>query len=94
MRMHTILGVVTVTISSKSDAHTDLLQEAERHSSNCLFELMLYATENSYGHVGTLSPFYGTFTQNKDAITSKLCFKYNHPSEPERPICIVVVWMV
>ena len=29
-----------------------------------LFELMLYVPVNSYGHVGTLSPFYGTFSQN------------------------------
>ena len=33
----------------------------------CLFEFMLYVPVNSYGHFGTLSPFYGTFTQNKNA---------------------------
>ena len=27
-----------------------------------LFELMLYVAVNSNGHVGTLPPFYGTFT--------------------------------
>ena len=30
----------------------------------CLFELMLYVPVNSNGHVGTLPPFYGTFTQH------------------------------
>ena len=30
----------------------------------CLFEFMLNVSVNSYGHVGTLPPFYGTFTQN------------------------------
>ena len=27
----------------------------------CLFELMLYVPVNSNGHVGMLSPFYGTY---------------------------------
>ena len=35
----------------------------------CLFELMLYVPVNSC-HVGTLSPFYGTFTQNENVMTS------------------------
>ena len=30
----------------------------------CLSELMLYVPVNSNGHVETLSPFYGTFTQH------------------------------
>ena len=30
----------------------------------CLFELMLSVPVNSYGHVGTLPPYYGTYTQN------------------------------
>ena len=30
----------------------------------CLIELMLNVQVNSYGHVGTLSPFHGTCTQN------------------------------
>ena len=30
----------------------------------CLFELMLYVPVNSKGHIGTLPPFYGTFTQD------------------------------
>ena len=30
----------------------------------CLFELMVYVPFNSNGHVGTLPPFYGTFTQH------------------------------
>ena len=29
-----------------------------------LFELMLYVPVKSNGHVGTLPPFYGTFTQH------------------------------
>ena len=29
-----------------------------------LFELMFYVPVNSNGHVGTLPPFYGTFTQH------------------------------
>ena len=29
-----------------------------------LFELMPNVQVNIHGHVGTLSPFYGTFTQN------------------------------
>ena len=33
-----------------------------------LFELMLKVPVNSYGHVETLSPFYGTFTQHDDDI--------------------------
>ena len=52
----------------------------------CLFELMLNVPVNSYGHVGTLPPFYGTFTQNQDVITSKKYLKYNHPSQPKRLI--------
>ena len=30
----------------------------------CLFELMLYVPVNSNGNVGTLPPFYETFTQH------------------------------
>ena len=46
----------------------------------CLFELKLYAPVNSYCYVGTLPPFYRTFTQNLDIMTSKKFFKYNQPS--------------
>ena len=35
-----------------------------------LFEMMLNIPVNSYGHVGTLLPFYRTFTQNEDVMTS------------------------
>ena len=42
----------------------------------CLFELML----NRKGHVGTLPTFCGTFTQNKDVMTSNECLKYNQPT--------------
>ena len=41
-----------------------------------LFELMLYVPVNSQGHVGTLPPHYGTFTQNEDVMTSNKCLKY------------------
>ena len=36
--------------------------------------LMLYVPVNSNGNVGTLPPFYGTFTQHKDVIALKICF--------------------
>ena len=32
--------------------------------------------------VGTLPPFYGTCTQNKDVMTLKEYFKYNHQTKP------------
>ena len=40
------------------------------------FELMLNSLVNSYCHIETLTPFYGTFAQRSDAMTSKQCFKY------------------
>ena len=52
----------------------------------CMFVLILNLLVNSYGHAGALPPFYGTFTQNKDVMTSKKCFKYNLPSKPSRLI--------
>ena len=52
----------------------------------CLFELVLYVLVNIQGHVGTLPPFYGTFTQNEDVMTSYKCLKYNHPTKPKRLI--------
>ena len=42
----------------------------------CVFELLLNIPFNSYGHIVTLLPFYGTFTQNKDVVLSKKCFMY------------------
>ena len=47
-----------------------------KHKINRLYELMLCVPVNSYGHVGTLPPFYGTFTPNQDVMTSKKCFEY------------------
>ena len=41
----------------------------------CLFELMLNAPVNSYGHVRMRPPFYRT-SQNEDVMTSNKCFKY------------------
>ena len=55
---------------------------------NPLFELMLYVPVNSSGHVGTLPPLYGTFTQNEDVMTFNKCLKYNHPTKPQRLICV------
>ena len=46
------------------------------------FELMLNSLVNSYCHIETLTPFYGTFARKSDAMTSKQCFEYNHPSKP------------
>ena len=48
------------------------------------FELMLNSLVNSYCHIETLTPFYGTFARKSDAMTSEQCFKYNHPSKPLR----------
>ena len=50
------------------------------------FELMLNCLVNSYFHIETLTPFYGTFARKSDVMTSKQCFKYNHPSKPLRLI--------
>ena len=53
-----------------------------------LFDFMLNVPIKSKGHVGTLPPFYGTFTQREDVMTSNKCFKYNHPTKPQRLICM------
>ena len=50
------------------------------------FELMPNSLVNSYCHIETLTPFYGTFARKSDAMTSEQCFKYNHPSKPLRLI--------
>ena len=42
-----------------------------------LFEFMLYIQVNSYGHVGTLPPFNGTFSQ----YTKNAFENYNHPNK-------------
>ena len=54
----------------------------------CLVELMFNVPINNKGHVRTLPPFYGTFTQNEDVMTSNKCLKYNHPIKPE---CLIVL---
>ena len=54
-----------------------------------LFELTLYVPVNSSGHVWTLPPLYGTFTQNEDVMTSNTCLKYNHPTKPQRLIIYI-----
>ena len=46
------------------------------------FEFMLNSLVNSYCHIETLTPFYGTFARKSDAITAKQCFKYNQPGKP------------
>ena len=40
-----------------------------------LFEFMLYIQVNSYGHVGTLPPFNGTYSQHN------VFENYNHPNK-------------
>ena len=45
---------------------------SELYSPVCWFELSLNIPVNSYGHVGTLPPIYGTFTH---VITLKMFFK-------------------
>ena len=50
----------------------------------CLFGLLLNAPVNSYGHVGKMPPFYGTFTQNEDVMISNKCLKCNHTSKPQK----------
>ena len=48
----------------------------------CLFVLMLNVPVNGNGHVGTLPPFHGTFTQQYDVMTLKICFiKYKTPKQ-------------
>ena len=46
------------------------------------FELMLNSLVNRYCHIEKLTPFYETFSRKSDPMTSKQCFKYNHPSKP------------
>ena len=40
------------------------------------FELMLNSLVNSYCHIETMTPFYGTFVRKPDTMASKQCFKY------------------
>ena len=39
-----------------------MIKNLDQIGVNCLAELMLYVPVNSNGHVGTVLPFYGTFT--------------------------------
>ena len=43
-------------------------------------KLVLSHPVNSNGHVGTLPTFYGSSTQVKDVMTSKMSLKNNHPN--------------
>ena len=61
------------SVRSCEPKHTIFLQKPGEHKYNfyleklcfvCLFELMLNVPVISNGHVGTLPPFYGTFTQH------------------------------
>ena len=67
--------------------HIDVIKDI-KHTLVKKIELMLTVTVNIKGHVGTLPPFYGTFTHNEDVMTSNKCLKYNHPIKPQRLICI------
>ena len=60
------------------------------HERKCVFVyLMFYVLVNSYDHVRTLPPFYGTFIQNKDVMASKKCLKHSHTPKPQRLLCMV-----
>ena len=70
-------------IAAKNVAGTLTEYECDQETygmSNCSFEMMLNIPVNSYGHVRTFSPFYGTFTEN--------CLKDNHQTKPIRLICV------
>ena len=45
-------------------------------------EISSFYAASGTGHVGMLPPFYRTFTQNEDVITSNKCLKYNYPTNP------------
>ena len=53
-----------------------------------LFVGLIVCLVNSECHVETLPPLYGTFTQNKDVMTSKNVFKQNHITQPQIIICV------
>ena len=68
---YVVLGKVNQGFSQTITSHRR--QCHGRHKFFHLFELMLYVPVNSYGYVGTLPPFYRTFTQNEGVMTySKL----------------------
>ena len=51
-----------------------------------LIEMILYVPVNSYGHIGTLPPFYGYGTSVHPETASNLTPGFNHPSKPLRLI--------
>ena len=90
-RMYVKLHITTLHNKYRSFGYCGFRHEEFFHvlSFICLnlFGLMLYVPVNSQGHVGTLPPLYGAFTQNLDVMTSNKCLKYNnHPTKPKRLI--------
>ena len=61
-----------VTFSVVSNTHMNMFV--------CLFELMLYVPVNRSGHIGTLPPFYGTFTHHYDVMTGLEIFLRTYSS--------------
>ena len=47
-------------------------------------EISSFYAASGTGHVGMLPPFYRTFTQNEDVITSNMCLKYNYPTKTQK----------
>ena len=47
-------------------------------------EISSFYAASGTGHVGMLPPFYRTFTQNEDVITSNKCLKYNYPTKTQK----------
>ena len=47
-------------------------------------EISSFCAASGTGHVGMLPPFYRTFTQNEDVITSNKCLKYNYPTKTQK----------
>ena len=66
--LHTAQQEKVISLFSKTTSFFGITGtlESEQLSSlfACLFELMLYVQVNSKGHIGTLPPFYGTFTHH------------------------------
>ena len=63
----------------------DRLKKLEKMKYNYfLIDFFFCVPVNSLGHVGKLPPFYGTFTKNKDVMTSNKFLKYNHPTKPQK----------
>ena len=47
-------------------------------------EISSFYAASGTGHVGMLPPFYRTFTQNENVITSNKCLKYNYPTKTQK----------